>query len=135
MIEHIPTGHKEIEFSATRPTGESDELDKFPLRAPSAVENAVAKYSGANGFTPREQTVISLVCRGLKNDAIAQLLGLSTPTVRFHLRNIHRKTSTADKVELVLAIWRTQGIPEGDPLVRSAAGQANLLMHRDNEVL
>lgn len=60
----------------------------------------------AHALTPREREALSLVCEGLKNDAIAERMGVTTDTVRLHLRNLHKKTGTADKVELVISAWR-----------------------------
>jgi len=49
--------------------------------------------------------MIALICRGMKNAAIAADLGVSGATVRLHIRNVHRKVKTGDKVELVLKLW------------------------------
>lgn len=67
---------------------------------------AIAAMADAHALTPREREALLLVCEGLKNDAIADRMGVTTDTVRLHLRNLHKKTSTADKVELVLFAWR-----------------------------
>lgn len=77
-----------------------------------AVRRAIEDFSSAFSITPREHAIAQLVCQGMKNDKIAGALGLSPSTVRFHLRNIHRKTGTADKVDLVLLIWRNQDRPK-----------------------
>lgn len=57
-------------------------------------------------LTQRETEVLMQVCLGHKNSVIANALGVTTATVRLHLMNLHRKTMTADKVELVLSAWR-----------------------------
>ena len=58
-----------------------------------------------HALTPRERQVLWLVCLGLKNGTIAHRMGVSVATARLHLRNLHRKTETADKVDLVRAAW------------------------------
>lgn len=73
-----------------------------------AISRAIEDFSKAFSITPREYAISQLVCQGMKNDKIAGALGLSPSTVRFHLRNIHKKTGTSDKVDLVLLIWRNQ---------------------------
>ena len=67
---------------------------------------AIAAMADAHALTRREREALVLVCEGLKNDAIAERMGVTTDTVRLHLRNLHKKTGTADKVELVLFAWR-----------------------------
>lgn len=99
-----------------------------------SVVRAVDAFCNAHFMTPREKTIISLVCRGLKNKCIATSIGLSEPTVRFHLRNIHRKSSTCDKVDLVLQIWRSQQeahAPTTDPveLVSRSRKSASIQVH------
>jgi DNA-binding CsgD family transcriptional regulator len=43
------------------------------------------------GLTPREREVLSELVHGKTNKEIAQALGVSVPTVAFHLRNASRK--------------------------------------------
>lgn len=73
---------------------------------PPRAEVGIARLNAAQRLTARETDVVTLICRGLKNEVIAQSLHLTNSTVRFHLRNIHRKTETCDKLDLVLLIWR-----------------------------
>lgn len=73
----------------------------LPPLATSAIERLVLCHM----LTRREAQVLTLVYAGLKNSVIARILGVSLPTVRLHMRNLHRKTSTADKVELILSLW------------------------------
>lgn len=59
------------------------------------------------GLTGREREVLTLCCCGQKNTLIAATLGISPSAVRRHLRNLHRKTNTADKAELILNLWHS----------------------------
>lgn len=45
----------------------------------------------ANPLTIRETAVLSLAAEGLSTGAIAQQLGISSNTVKNHLRNVHQK--------------------------------------------
>lgn len=67
---------------------------------------AVTRMADERGLTRREPEVLWLVCRGLKNGTIASRMGVSVATARLHLRNLHLKTDTADKVDLVRAAWQ-----------------------------
>lgn len=54
------------------------------------------------GLTSRERQIAELVCRGDKNDTIAQVLSISPGTVKTHLRNIYRKVRVQSKIEMLL---------------------------------
>ena len=53
-------------------------------------------------MTPRELQVAILVCRGFKNNEIAEALKISHGTVKTHLRNLYRRVRTESKVLLLL---------------------------------
>lgn len=77
-----------------------------PDSLPAGAESAIRRCTISNGLTPREAQIVCLICCGLKNDEIGRRLDLTTSTVRFHLRNVHSKTHTIDKLDLVLHVWR-----------------------------
>ena len=60
-------------------------------------------------FTPREIEVLRLLARGARDREIADSLGLSTDGVRYHLRNIYRKTRTKGRGESV-RVARSLGV-------------------------
>jgi len=72
---------------------------------PPRADVGIAELHTHRRLTARERDVVALICRGLRNDAIARQLQLTNSTVRFHLRNIHRKTETSDKLDLLLLVW------------------------------
>lgn len=76
---------------------------------PPRAEFGISRLNEEQRLTARETDVVTLICRGLKNEVIARQLHLTNSTVRFHLRNIHRKTDTCDKLDLVLLIWQLSG--------------------------
>ena len=53
-------------------------------------------------LTPREQQIINLVTRGLKNREIAAALSIATGTVKIHIMHIFEKTGIRDRFELAL---------------------------------
>ena len=75
-------------------------------RDPAVPSPAIMDLAKAKRFTRREQQVAWLIRNCQKNEAIARLLNISTETVRMHIRNIHKKTSTSDKSEIVDLCWR-----------------------------
>ncbi|MCK6486002.1 MAG: hypothetical protein HUU22_07490 [Phycisphaerae bacterium] len=76
-------------------------------RLPPLAEQAIEKLSLCRGLTPRERQVLLLCCFGHKNRVIAAELGISLAAVRRHLCNLHRKTNTDDKSELILNLWHS----------------------------
>jgi DNA-binding NarL/FixJ family response regulator len=53
----------------------------------------------AAGLTDRELTIVRAVARGLSNQAIAKELWVTEQTVKFHLTNVYRKLSVANRTE------------------------------------
>jgi DNA-binding NarL/FixJ family response regulator len=52
-------------------------------------------------LTPREGEVLELLSRGLPNKLIAQQLGISEPTAKFHVSAIYAKLGVASRAEAV----------------------------------
>lgn len=78
-----------------------------------------------SGFriTPREREIIELVCRGLKNKEIAEVMTITPGTVKVHLMHIFEKTGARDRFQLALQgqqILASMGGQEAKPLTRAA---------------
>lgn len=56
--------------------------------------------SDASDLTPREQDVLRLVATGVGNREIADGLGISTNTVKYHVANLLRKLGARTRAEL-----------------------------------
>lgn len=52
-------------------------------------------------LTSREQQILSLVCRGLRNKEIAKSLSISEPTVKAHLRHVSEKLHVRGRMALL----------------------------------
>ena len=52
-------------------------------------------------FSPREHDVFKLIDEGLSNTEIADRLFISENTVKFHIKNILRKTESKNRIELL----------------------------------
>jgi DNA-binding NarL/FixJ family response regulator len=53
-------------------------------------------------LTPREQEIVRLVTRGLRNKSVAETLGISEGTVKIHLHNIYKKLLIDSRLALTL---------------------------------
>lgn len=64
------------------------------------------KATAHDGITERENQVINLICKGLKNKDIADKLFITETTVRHHLSAIFEKLSISNRVELVIYAFK-----------------------------
>jgi DNA-binding CsgD family transcriptional regulator len=66
------------------------------LRAPAAARDA--RYSG---LSAREAEILEYLADGWSNDEIADRLGISPATVKFHLSGVYRKLGVGRRTEAV----------------------------------
>lgn len=77
-----------------------------------AEETSLEAWSRRVGLSRREQEVVALLARGLRNREIAGVLGLSPLTVRNQLAVAFRKAEVTTRAELVSAMhWREDTKP------------------------
>ena len=74
--------------------------------ADAVLPHARAKVDLIEPLTPREQQVAQLLAGGLSNKEIAQRLGITGHTVKFHLNGILRKLGVATRTEAVVQAAR-----------------------------
>jgi two-component system response regulator DegU len=76
-------------------------------------------------LTPREEELIVLLAKGLKNKELAYALSISEGTVKVYLSRLFKKLGVADRLELALYAMRNlvAGGPEAFSLRRDAAHQ------------
>ena len=66
-----------------------------------ALRTAVTPASRDTVVTTRERAVLDALLQGYRTHQIAMLLGISSHTVRKHLRSLYVKTDCASQAELV----------------------------------
>lgn len=81
------------------------------LRRPKAPNSGVG--AELSDFPQRARDVLTLVCRGLSDPAIASELGISHNTVRNHLTALYRRTGVNSRTALV--VWARERGFRGDP--------------------
>lgn len=75
----------------------------FPQAARRWIDGRAGKRGGAPGeLTPREREVWALVANGLTNPQIAERLGLSDNTVKFHVQHLFSKLGVKNRTEAAL---------------------------------
>jgi DNA-binding NarL/FixJ family response regulator len=65
------------------------------------TDNSILQPINSPSLTRRENTIITLVSCGAKNQEIADQLHISPNTVKTHLYSIFRKTSSRNRIELI----------------------------------
>ena len=70
-------------------------------RLPRTSEMLDAEEAPAEPLTPREMDVLALLSEGLPNKAIAEALGISDQTVKFHVSSISGKLGAANRTDVV----------------------------------
>jgi two-component system, NarL family, nitrate/nitrite response regulator NarL len=77
-----------------------------PLLASAVRQGSEAVEPPAEDLTPREFEVLQLLAEGLTNKAIAQRLGISANTVKFHINAILQKLAAQSRTEAVVRASR-----------------------------
>lgn len=74
---------------------------------PPEVAGRLAEFVPRVDLTPREQDVLRLAAKGLRNRDIARVIGRAEETVKVHLKHIMAKLGVEDRTEAVtLALQR-----------------------------
>jgi two-component system, NarL family, nitrate/nitrite response regulator NarL len=73
--------------------------------ASQVLEELLRQEQGARDIagllTPREQEILHLLCRGLRNKEIAENVSISAATVKAHLRHIYEKLQVKGRLALL----------------------------------
>ena len=65
------------------------------------AELLLEDFTQAYGLSPREKEVFSLIKEGRSNSEIANDLYISENTVKFHIKNILKKTACSNRTQLI----------------------------------
>jgi DNA-binding NarL/FixJ family response regulator len=57
-------------------------------------------------LTGRELEILEMLSKGMRNKEIANILGLSCGTVKFHVQNVYTKLSATNRTEAVANAFR-----------------------------
>jgi DNA-binding NarL/FixJ family response regulator len=79
-----------------RRSGISADAILMPAQEPDADDDPAPE-----SLTPREIQVLELVAEGLPNKSIADRLGISDQTVKFHIASINGKLGAANRTDAV----------------------------------
>ena len=75
----------------------------FPILSEERNEELLLEdFTQEYGLSPREKEVFSLIKEGRSNSEIASDLYISENTVKFHIKNILKKTECVNRTELII---------------------------------
>ncbi len=90
----LPNSHRDNPASGGS-SGKQPEVILLNEKQWSYVQN---RYD----LTPREREIAELICQGLRNGNIANMLRIRPGTVKTHTRNIYRKVHVRSKMGMLL---------------------------------
>ena len=73
---------------------------------PPEIARRLSSHRAASDLTPREMEVLRLLIKGLINKEIADLLGFTENTAKFHVKSILGKLQVSDRTEAATAALR-----------------------------
>ena len=88
---------------------------------PANPQPAPTPGADPTAITPAEDRVLSALCRGGSNRAIAAALVLSPRTVEGHISSLLQKSGCQSRTQLALWALRTRPAPVGSPEVAGLA--------------
>jgi DNA-binding NarL/FixJ family response regulator len=91
--EHFPSA------LLSGPASERGDLERQSSIRSQDYSRSYERGNEAVSLTAREVQVLVLIRRGMRNRAIAEMLGLSENTVKVHVRNIYKKMKVQNRIE------------------------------------
>jgi DNA-binding CsgD family transcriptional regulator len=87
--------------------------DEYAILTFEIAQDDPSRYelSPADGLTPTERSIVSLVLRGQRNAAIARARGTSPRTIANQLATIYRKLGVTSRRELRVRVGGDEGAP------------------------
>lgn len=86
----------------------SPEIIKVITRSLYQNKQSETKQKLIEQFTDREKEILQLICQGLNNDQIADMIHLSPKTIEKYKSNLFQKTQTLNTVNLVIYAFKNQ---------------------------
>ncbi len=106
----VPTPSGWITLHASLPDGPAGGQVAIVLER-TASPQATALRLEADGVTPREREIATLIAQGRTNPEIAEALVLSPYTVQDHIKSLFEKTGVSSRQELVARVFLDDYLP------------------------
>ena len=92
----------------------SDEIVRTVAQNLNKIREESSRKASLSEFTEREQEVLELICKGLNNEQIGELIHISPKTIEKHKTNLFQKTDTNNTVNLIIHAFRNGLVKIGD---------------------
>lgn len=86
-------------------------IDPKIAKKVTAIATRGFRGSGPYGLTPMEETVATMLLRGLTNREIGRELGISEQTVKTHMRNLMHKMGVHDRTQAAALVEQLGLLP------------------------
>jgi DNA-binding CsgD family transcriptional regulator len=119
----VPTSSGWITLHASLPDGRADGQVAIVLERTASPQTTMLRLE-ADGVTPREREIATLIAQGLTNPEIAEALVLSPFTVQDHIKSLFEKTGVSSRQGLVARVFLDDYMPQlaGRTPLTSAGG-------------
>ena len=107
----VPTSSGWVTMHASLPEGRAGGRVAIVLERAASPQSTAVRLE-AEGVTPREREVATMLAQGLTNPEIADALVLSPYTVQDHVKNLFEKTGVSSRQELVARIFLDDYMPQ-----------------------
>lgn len=101
---------EEFETAMTRVSAGGNYFSDEIVRTVATKLNKIREESMARmsrpEFTEREMEILRLLCQGLNNDQISEVIHISPKTIEKHKSNLFQKTDTNNTINLILYAFR-----------------------------
>lgn len=94
-------------------------MEKLAQQASNGATAAASTFAGLGELPPRGREILTLVCQGLDDPAIAAKLSLSANTVRNHIASLFRKTGVRTRAQLI--VWGRERNVTGRRIAKGSA--------------
>lgn len=84
----------------------SDEILRTVVKKLNQMREESAHKSTLPDLTDREQEILELLCKGLNNEKISEIIHLSPKTIEKHKSSLFLKTDTNNTVNLIIYAFR-----------------------------
>jgi DNA-binding NarL/FixJ family response regulator len=85
----------------------SDEIVRTVMTKLHQIREESHAKTPQSDITEREMEILRLLCQGLNNDQISEIVHLSPKTIEKHKSNLFQKTDTNNTINLILYAFKT----------------------------
>lgn len=98
---------------------ETAPIKHVPVEAIAQAKGISERYTEL--LTEKEHTIALLILQGFSNKAIVKITGTTNNTVRWHLKNLYRKTASTNRIQLIATLTANDENESKIPSVKASS--------------